>query len=65
MFDRLRADVRRNLKDYEPCSTLRRIGLLVLLNSVHAVTLIRAQQWCAEHHLPTFIPAKLLFWFLK
>jgi serine O-acetyltransferase len=39
--------------------------LCLTLNSIHAVTLIRLQQWCARHHLPTLFAAKLLFWFFK
>ncbi len=65
MFTNFRADIRRNLQDYEPCSFLRRIALCLLLNSVHAVALIRLQQWLAAHRLPTFPVSKLLFWFFK
>ncbi len=65
MFPNLTADLRRNLRDYHPCGLVRRIALCLTLNSVHAVVLIRFQQWCAAHHLPTLFAAKLLFWFFK
>ncbi|MGD9419208.1 MAG: serine O-acetyltransferase [Verrucomicrobiota bacterium JB025] len=65
MLPDLQADIERNLRDYAPCTGLRRIMLCLTLNSIHAVTLIRLQQWCASHGLPTIILAKLLFWFFK
>ena len=65
MFDSLQSDIRRNLQDYLPCGPLRKLGLLLTLNSIHAVTLIRWQQWCARHRIPTLVPAKLLFWIFK
>jgi serine O-acetyltransferase len=64
-FAKLRADLRRNLQDYGPCGPLRRLGLLLTLNSVHALVLIRLQEWLAAHRLPTFPVGKLLFWFFK
>jgi serine O-acetyltransferase len=63
MFETLQADIRRNLQDYAPRSALHRAALCLTLNSVHAVALIRLQAWCAQHRLPTIVPAKLLFWF--
>ncbi len=65
MFANLKADIRRNLGDYLPCGPLRRLVLCLTLNSVHAVVLIRFQQWCARAHLPTIFAAKLLFWMFK
>ncbi|MFN5833343.1 MAG: serine O-acetyltransferase [Akkermansiaceae bacterium] len=65
MFTNLKADIERNLRDYEPCGTLKRIALCLSLNSIHALALIRFQQWCARNHLPTIFAAKLLFWFFK
>jgi serine O-acetyltransferase len=65
MFEILKQDVRRNLRDYEPCGTLRKIGLCATLNSIHAVALIRFQFWCFRIGLPTLVAAKLLFWFFK
>lgn len=65
MFEDLKADLRRNLQDYEPMSALRRLGLILTLNSVHALVLIRLQFWCARHRLPTLAVSKLLFWFFK
>lgn len=65
MFQNLRADIRRNLRDYLPCSPLKQLGLCLTLNSIHAVALIRLQQWCARHRLPTLFAAKPLFWFFK
>jgi len=62
MFDTLRADIRRNLQDYLPCGPFRRLALCLTLNSIHAVSLIRFQQWCAKHRLPTLFAAKPLFW---
>lgn len=65
MFPNLTADLRRNLRDYLPCGPMRRLALCLTLNSVHAVVLIRFQQWCAANRLPTLFAAKLLFWFFK
>lgn len=64
-FNNLRADLRRNLQDYAPCGPLRRLGLVLTLNSIHALALIRLQQWLAARHLPTFPVSKVLFWFFK
>lgn len=64
-FSNLRADLRRNLEDYEPLSPVRRMALCLTLNSVHALVLIRFQFWCARHGLPTLFAAKLLFWFFR
>ncbi len=63
MFDLLRADIRRNLQDYAVRGPVHRLLLCLTLNSVHAVTLIRLQSWCARHRLPTLFAAKPLFWF--
>lgn len=63
MFDILREDLRRNLQDFEPCGKLKRLLLLLTLNSTQALMLIRFQFWCARHHLPSIFAAKLLFWF--
>lgn len=65
MLSDLQADVARNLRDYEPCGMVKRIALCVTLNSIHAVVLIRFQQWCARKGLPTVFAAKILFWFFK
>jgi len=65
MFDHLKRDITRNLADYGTTSRLRRLALCLTLNSVHAVTLIRLQLWCARHRVPTFFVAKILFWFFK
>lgn len=65
MFANFKADLRRNLRDYLPCGWLKRIALCLTLNSVHAVALIRLQQACARHHLPTIFTAKALFWLFK
>jgi serine O-acetyltransferase len=65
MFDNLQLDVRRNLQDYAPRGLLHRVALCLTLNSIHAVSLIRFQFWCAQHHIPTLFAAKLLFWFFK
>ena len=65
MLSEFRTDIRRNLRDYEPCSSLKRLALCHTLNSIHALFLIRLQQWCAENKIPTFPVAKLLFWFFK
>ncbi len=62
MFQNLRQDIRRNLRDYNPGSALRAAALCATLNSIHAVILIRFQIWCARHRLPTLFAAKLLFW---
>lgn len=64
-FAKLRADLRRNLQDYGAAGALRRLGLLLTLNSVHALVLIRLQEWLAAHRLPIFPVSKLLFWFFK
>lgn len=61
----LQADLERNLRDYLPCSSLKRILLCLTLNSIHAVVLIRFQQWCSANNLPTIFASKILFWFLK
>ena len=65
MFNELRQDIERNLRDYGPQSPLRRALLCLTLNSIHAVALIRLQFWCAQHHVPTIFASKLLFWFFK
>ncbi|WP_018970517.1 serine O-acetyltransferase [Rubritalea marina] len=65
MLTDLKADIKRNLRDYEPCSSLKLLALCLILNSIHALFLIRLQQWCAEKRLPTFPVAKLLFWFFS
>jgi len=65
MFPELKADIERNLRDFAPCGPLKRVALCLTLNSIHAVTLIRFQQWCVRHRLPTIFAAKLLFWFFK
>jgi serine O-acetyltransferase len=65
MFETLSADLRRNLQDYQPRSPLHRLGLLLTLNSVHAVALIRFQFWCARTGLPTIFASKLLFYGFK
>lgn len=65
MFPLLKADLDRNLRDYLPCGLLKRAVLCLTLNSVHAVALIRFQQWCAANHLPGIVASKILFWFFK
>lgn len=65
MFSLIKADLRRNLRDYLPCGLLKRVLLCLTLNSIHAVALIRLQQWCAAHHLPGIFASKILFWFFK
>ncbi len=65
MFETLKADLRRNLQDYRPTGLFRTVALCLTLNSAHAVILLRFQLWCARHRLPTFVPAKILFWFFK
>jgi serine O-acetyltransferase len=65
MFDTLRRDIARNLQDYAPQSAFKRVLLCLALNSIHAVALIRFQQWCSRHRLPTFFAAKLLFYLFK
>jgi serine O-acetyltransferase len=65
MFDILSADLRRNLQDYQPRSFLRRLVLVLTLNSVHAVMLIRFQMWCARVGIPTLFAAKALFYLFK
>ena len=65
MFVTLQRDIERNLADYGQDSRLRRMILCLTLNSIHALVLIRIQQWCARRGLPTLFAAKLLFWFFK
>jgi serine O-acetyltransferase len=65
MFATLSADIRRNLQDYQPRSIRHWLGLVLTLNSVHAVALIRFQFWCARAGLPTFFASKLLFYLFK
>lgn len=65
MFSNFKQDLQRNLADYSATSPLRRFALALTLNSIHALALIRLQLWLARHRLPTFVPAKLLFWFFK
>ena len=65
MFPTLRRDIERNLQDYDPQSAFKRVLLCLTLNSIHAVALIRFQQWCASHRLPTFFASKLLFYLFK
>ncbi len=65
MFANLKADIRRNLRDYLPCGALKRLALFLTLNSIRAVTLIRFQQWCAQHRIPTYFAAKALFYLFK
>ena len=65
MFDHLRADIARNLADHRPCGVLRSAALCLTLNSVRAVALIRLQQWCARHRIPTYFAAKALFYVFK
>jgi serine O-acetyltransferase len=65
MFALLKSDLHRNLRDYLPCGLLKRVALCLTLNSIHAVVLIRFQQWCSRHHLPGIFASKILFWFFK
>ena len=65
MFEMLKRDIARNLHDYGPQSAFKRLLLCLTLNSIHAVALIRFQQWCARHRLPTFFAAKILFYLFK
>ncbi len=65
LFPNFRADLRRNLDDYGACSFMRRFALALSLNSIHALALIRIQQWLAAKRLPTFVVSKILFWFFK
>jgi serine O-acetyltransferase len=65
MFNDLQHDIARNLRDYGPQSLLKRVLLCLTLNSIHAVTLIRLQLWCARHRLPAIFASKPLFWFFK
>jgi serine O-acetyltransferase len=65
MMTALQADLRRNLRDYLPCSLPKRIVLCLTLNSIHAIVLIRFQQWCTANHLPGIFASKILFWFFK
>jgi serine O-acetyltransferase len=65
VFANFKQDLQRNLADYGAASPLRRFALALTLNSIHALALIRFQLWLARHHLPTLLPAKLLFWFFK
>lgn len=65
MFDTLRRDIQRNLRDYGPMPGWKRLAMCLTLNSIHAVALIRLQQWCARHRVPTLFAAKVLFYFFK
>lgn len=65
MFDTLKQDIQRNLRDYGPQSAMRRVLLCMTLNSIHAVGLIRLQLWCARNRLPGILASKILFWFFK
>lgn len=65
MISALQADLERNLRDYLPCSALKRAVLCLTLNSVHAVALIRFQQWCVTSGFPSIFASKILFWFFK
>jgi serine O-acetyltransferase len=65
MFETIKADLRRNLADHGPCGRLKRLLLCLTLNSTRAVMLIRFQQWCARHRLPTYFAAKALFHLYK
>jgi serine O-acetyltransferase len=64
-FPNFTADLRRNLADYGPLGFFRRLGLALTLNSIHALALIRLQQWFAARRIPTVFVSKLLFWFFK
>ncbi len=61
----LSRDIARNLQDYRDTPPWRRFFLALTLNSVHAVCLIRLQQWCYQHRIPTLVVAKLLFWIFR
>jgi len=63
--EKLSRDLKRNLGDYQPRSFWHRLALCLVLNSVHAILLIRFQEWLAKHRLPTFPAAKLLFYGFK
>jgi len=63
--EKLTKDPARNLGDYRPRSIWHKIALCLVLNSVHAVLLIRFQEWLAHHRLPTFPAAKMLFYLFK
>jgi serine O-acetyltransferase len=65
MFPLLKADIDRNLRDYLPCGLLKRVVLCLTLNSIHAIVLIRFQQWCTANHFPSIFASKILFWFFK
>ena len=65
IFSNFRADLGRNLTDYGSAGFLRRLALALTLNSIHALALIRLQQWLAARRMPTFVVSKLLFWFFK
>lgn len=65
MFPLLKADLDRNLRDYLPCALPKRVVLCLTLNSIHAVALIRFQQWCTTKHFPSIFASKILFWFFK
>lgn len=65
LFPNFHADLQRNLADYAPAGILRRLALMLTLNSIHALALIRTQQWLAARRLPTFVVSKILFWFFK
>ena len=65
MFNDLKQDIARNLRDYGARAPLQRALLCLTLNSIHAVVLIRLQLWCARHRVPTIFVSKILFWFFK
>ncbi|MGL5019958.1 MAG: serine O-acetyltransferase [Luteolibacter sp.] len=65
MFPLLKADLERNLRDYLPCGLLKRVLLCLTLNSIHAIVLVRFQQWCTANHFPSIFASKILFWFFK
>ena len=63
--EKLTQDLTRNLGDYQPRSIWHKMALCLVLNSVHAILLIRFQEWLARHRLPTFPAAKILFYAFK
>lgn len=65
LFPNFRADLVRNLADYGSAGFLKRLALALSLNSIHALALIRLQQWLAARRIPTFPVSKVLFWFFK
>lgn len=65
ILEKLKCDIRRNLGDYNPKSFSHRIWLCFALNSIHAIILIRFQEWLAANRIPTFLAAKLLFYGFK